>query len=118
MRDYENLGIWQKSIELTKEIYKETLLISKLDFHPLPAIIQESIIVIPSNIAYGYTQNTKEEVSQLILNSIGSLNAVETNIIIARNLNALTKERAQSIINDIDELRKMIHLFLKTLFNK
>jgi four helix bundle protein len=108
-RGYRDLLVWQKSISLVKAIYKLTA-----DFPPeekfgLIAQMRRAAVSIPSNIAEGQARNTTGEFVLFISHSEGSLAELDTQLILAVELNFIAAEKIKPIANSIDELRRMLN---------
>ncbi|MBI4992271.1 MAG: four helix bundle protein, partial [Candidatus Harrisonbacteria bacterium] len=54
LESYKQLTVWQRSIELVKEIYKVTDGFPKSELYGLVSQMRRASISIPSNIAEGY----------------------------------------------------------------
>jgi four helix bundle protein len=58
MQSYKKLIIWQKSIDLVKDVYILTSQMPKLELYGLVSQMRRSAISIPSNIAEGYKRRS------------------------------------------------------------
>src|ERR1035437_2935509 len=86
MRTYQDLSVWRKSIDLVEDIYK----LSK-DFPPeekfgLTSQIRRAAISLSSNIAEGCGRETDKDFIHFLDMSMGSLNELETQYIIAQRI--------------------------------
>ena len=61
MHNFEKLIFWQKSIELSKEVYIVCADLPKDEKFGLISQIKRSVISIPSNIAEGAGRNNNNE---------------------------------------------------------
>ena len=89
---YKDLLIWQKGIEIVKETYLICKEISKKELYGLQSQIKRSSISIPSNIAEGWGRKYTKSYIQFLKYSRGSLLELETQIIIAKELNFISGE--------------------------
>ncbi len=61
MNDYRKLIVWQKSIELVKEVYLLTEQFPKEEIYGLTSQMRRAAVSIPSNIAEGSLRGHKKE---------------------------------------------------------
>ena len=72
-------------------------------------------ISMPSNIAEGYGRNYTQNYIQFIKIARGSLLELETQIIISKELNLISEDTFDKIINLITEENKMLNAFIKSI---
>ncbi|MEQ8191930.1 MAG: four helix bundle protein, partial [Candidatus Eremiobacterota bacterium] len=77
-----------------------------------------SAISIPSNIAEGAARNSDKELLQFLYVALGSSAELETQIIIAKNLEYINKNYINSINDKLLEVKKMLLGMIKYLKNK
>lgn len=87
MKTYKDLIVWQKSIELVKEIYLLTEDFPKEEIYGLTSQIRRCAVSIPSNIAEGKMRTTNKEFSHFLSIAYGSGAELETQLILAKLLN-------------------------------
>ena len=85
IKSYKDLLIWQKGIQLVKEIYLICKDLPKDEVFGLQSQMKRAAISIPSNIAEGYGRNYTQNYIQFIKIARGSLLELETQIIISKN---------------------------------
>ena len=61
MHNFEKLIFWQKSIELSKEVYLMCINLPGEEKYGMTSQIKRSMISIPSNIAEGAGRNSDKE---------------------------------------------------------
>jgi len=114
---YKDLLIWQKGIQIVKEIYLICNDLPKDEVYGLQSQLKRSSISIPSNIAEGWGRNYTKNFIQFLKYSRGSLLELETQIIIAKELGFISKESFNKIQGLIIEESKMLNAFLKSIDN-
>ncbi len=115
MKTYKDLIVWQKSIELVKEIYTLTDKFPKEEIFGLTSQMRRCAVSIPSNIAEGKMRTSTKEFSRFLYISYGSGAELETQIIIAKNLNktnSLSYDRVDLLLEEV--MRMLNALILKT----
>lgn len=115
MHNFRNLKIWQKSIELTTEIYILTSKFPDKEKFGLISQINRCSVSIPSNIAEGSGRKSEKEFEHFLNIAISSSYELETQLTISKNINILNENEYIEIILKIEEIQKMIQGFKKTI---
>ena len=115
MHKVEDLIIWKKSIELAKSIYVLVANLPSDEKFGLVSQIKRSVISIPSNIAEGAGRNSKKEFKHFLSIANGSVYELHTQLILLMELNLLTKEKVEPIIDLCIEIQKMNYSFQQKL---
>lgn len=115
MKDFKNLKVWQKGLSLVINIYKLTKEFPNEELYGITSQMRRSAISIPSNIAEGSGRNTSKEFNRFLDISLGSSFELETQILIAYELEYLSKNNFNSAIEKIQEVQKMINGLKKSL---
>ena len=114
IRTFKDLIIWQKSIELCKEIYSLVKLLPKEETYCLSDQMRRSAVSISSNIAEGQARSSKNEFLQFISIASGSNSELYTHLIICKEIGYLDETQIEKSLTLIEEISKM----LSTLKNK
>ena len=117
MHNYKQLIVWQNAVELSVMVYKETKDFPSEEKFGLVSQIRRAAVSIASNIAEGAGRNSDGEFVQFLGIAKGSLNELETQIIIASKLGFIIKNNADTITQKIAEVQNKIHK-LKTSVKK
>jgi four helix bundle protein len=116
VKSYKELLIWQKGIRIVLQVYKLTQSFPKEEIYALTSQLKRASVSIPSNIAEGFGRQTDKSFNHFLNISRGSLNEIETQLIIAKELGFIQDE---NLYNDllfiIEEESKMINAFAKNL---
>ena len=115
VKTYKDLLIWQKGIEIVKETYLICQEIPKEELYGLQSQLKRSSVSIPSNIAEGWGRNYTKNYIQFLKYSRGSLLELETQMIIAKELNFISTEKFSKIQDLITEESKMLNAFIKSI---
>jgi four helix bundle protein len=115
MKSHKDLQVWQKSIEFVTFLYSVTTGFPKEELYGLTSQIHRAGVSIPSNIAEGAARFSKKEFIKYLYIALGSASELETQIIIARNLNYISAETYNSLINYLTEIRLMLIGLIKSL---
>lgn len=116
INSYKDLLIWQKGIVLVDRVYQLVKSFPQEELYALTSQIKRASVSIPSNISEGYGRNTDKSFSYFLDISRGSLNELETQLIIAKELGFITDFKLyDEIMGLIEEESKMINGFSKSL---
>lgn len=110
-KSFKDLIVWQKSYKLVLEIYKTTRAFPKSEDYGLSQQLRRAAVSIPSNIAEGYGRKHKAEYNQFLSIAYGSLLELETQILLAKDLNYIIKnETIEKLIKEVGSmLYRMLH---------
>ncbi|QNF33312.1 four helix bundle protein [Adhaeribacter swui] len=118
MHNFKELKVWQEAMELAKEVYLTTATFPAGEKFGLVSQINRSVVSIPSNIAEGAGRSSNKELSQFLSISIGSAFELETQLLLARNLNFLPKEKSDYLIQKVSKIQRMLSVLKKRIIEK
>jgi four helix bundle protein len=118
LKNYKDLKVWQKSYELCLEIYRITAKFPKEEIYGLTSQIRRSAVSILSNIAEGYGRKTTADYIRMLYISYGSVCELETQILLAGDLDLIEKGVLDKLKEDIAEIERMLKVLIKSLENK
>ncbi len=78
--------MWQLGIEITKKVYQLTAAFPTTEKYGLISQLRRCAVSIPSNIAEGQSRESRQELIRFCLIAKGSLAELETQLIIAQEL--------------------------------
>jgi four helix bundle protein len=106
-QSFKDLVAWQRSIELTVDVYRFTSKFPESERFGLTNQMRRASVSIASNIAEGYGRATKGEYVQFLGYARGSCSELETQIVIAKKLGfgiLLDLDSTESHCNDVSRL--------------
>jgi len=115
IKNYKDLNIWKRSIELVEDIYKLTKSFPKEELYGLTSQMRRAAVSIPSNIAEGFTRFHNKEYRQFLYISLGSCSELSTQIIIASRLEYFDNNKVEQLLNEIDEICRMTMSLIKKI---
>ena len=113
IKSYRDLIVWQKSMELVKEVYLITKKLPKEEQYGLTSQIRRSSISIPSNIAEGYGRHSTNDYLRFLQIATGSLYELQTQLEISRNLDFLPKESFDKSFEGSREIERMLSSLIR-----
>ena len=114
-RDYRELIVWQKAMDLVIEVYRLTRGFPREELYGLTNQIRRAAISIPSNIAEGQARKSTAEFRNFLSFAQGSRAEVETQLNIAVRLQYATETETELAISLFTEIQKMLAVLLKRL---
>ena len=109
VRNYRDLIVWQKAMDLVERAYIETRRIPKEELYGLTSQLRRAVVSIPSNIAEGQGRRTNKDFLQFLAIAKGSLQESETQILIAERLRYLEKNSTDELIALCAEENRLLH---------
>jgi four helix bundle protein len=117
-QSYRDLIAWQKGMLLAKSIYRLSSRFPNEEKFGLISQMRRAAVSIPSNLAEGQARRTTGEFVQFISHSEGSLAELETQTILAVELNFCSPAQARPIQNLIEEIQKMTNALRRSLTSR
>ena len=109
MATYRDLVAWQKGIELVTAIYRATQVFPREEMYGLTSQLRRAAVSVPSNIAEGQARYSHHEFQHFLRTARGSLAEVETQLVIARNLEYLPETAMQELMKSTAELGRILN---------
>lgn len=118
VNSFKDLIVWQKSMDLAREIYTLSERFPKSESFSLTNQIRRAAVSIPSNIAEGYGRYTTPEYIRFLSIANGSLLELNTQILLAVSLGYIAQPDIINVENLIAEISKMLNSLRNKLSNK
>ena len=118
LKSYRELKVWEKSYDLCVKIYRRTKGFPSEERYVLTSQIRRSALSIPSNIAEGYGRKTKADYIRILYIAYGSVCELDTQILLAGDLNYLQTNVRNEFNQDISEVEIMLKALIRSLEKK
>jgi four helix bundle protein len=115
MSDFKKLNVWKKAHALALNVHRISGRIRGKEHSPLKSQIVRSAMSIPANIVEGRGQKSELEFSRFLRIALNSNTELEYHLILARDIRAIPKSDFLTLLNDVIEVRKMLHGLLGKL---
>lgn len=112
---YRDLRVWQQAMQLVVAIYRCTQAFPKSELYGLTNQLRRAAVSIPSNIAEGKGRSTDRDRNVFFCRARGSLLELETQILIATELNYLTDEQSEDLMHRSTRLGQMLNALIESL---
>jgi four helix bundle protein len=113
VRNYRDLIVWQKAMELVTAIYHHTKSFPDQERYGLTLQLRRSSVSLPSNMAEGYGRNSTQDYIRFLRIANGSLFELQTQLEIARNLGFLAEESFSVLFEFSKEIERMLSSLIK-----
>ena len=114
-RRYQDLIAWQKAIALVKKVYEVTGSFPQKETFGLTSQMRRSAVSIPSNIAEGQGRATRGAFHQFLGHARGSLYELETQFVIASELQYISAEQGDRLLADSSELGRILNALISSV---
>jgi four helix bundle protein len=115
VKNYQELIVWQKSMDLVEEVYKSSRDFPREEIYGLTSQIRRASVSIPSNIAEGRGRRTTSDFLRHLSIAYGSLREVETQILIGRRLKYITQASLEGVLNLAGEVGRLLNGLMASL---
>jgi four helix bundle protein len=115
VKDYKDLKVWQKGIEIVDKVYALTAKFPKEDLYGLTLQMRRASVSVPSNISEGFVRGHTNEYRQFLRVSLGSCAELDTQSIIANRRNYITKQELDDLAEYLNHESRMLVNLINTL---
>lgn len=105
---YKEQFIWKRSIKLSVACYRLTNQFPKTEIYGITSQIRRASVSVASNIAEGYGRQYKKEYINFLHIALGSLRELDTQLIIAKELEFAKPENLEWTLNETEEMQKIL----------
>ncbi len=118
VRNYRELIAWQKAMDLTEAVYHVTKGFPREEAYGLTSQLRRAAVSVPSNIAEGQGRRSGKEFVHFLGVAYGSLQEVETQLILARRLGYCSDVQEAAVLKRTAEVGKLINGLTNALRRK
>jgi len=115
VRDYKDLFIWKKGIDIAEAIYDLTEKYPKNELYGIVSQMRRCSVSIPSNIAEGFSRHYTKEYIRFLFISRGSCSELETLLILSEKLEYITSDDTASLSQQLETEGKMLTGLIRKL---
>ena len=117
IRSYRDLKVWQKGREIIGHVYKITRDMPAEELYGLTSQLRRAAVSVPSNIAEGYGRGSRRDYIRFLKTARGSLYEIQTQLILAVDLELLDESDVSPIWSETDQCAGMLHKLIESLSN-
>jgi len=115
---FKDLRVWQEAMKFTVEVYRATSRFPRHELYGLSQQLRQAAVSVPSNIAEGKGHRSDREFGNYLLHARGSLLEVQTQIMIAKELQYISSEEAEHLLASADAIGRSLNSLINSLREK
>lgn len=115
MKDFRGLRVWERSHQLTLQIYSVTTGFPKHELYGLTSQIRRCSASIGANIAEGCGKRGNNEFQRYLQIASGSASELDYHLLLSRDLEFLPEGEYKSLTRQLTEVRKMLTALLQKI---
>jgi len=115
IRSFRDLVAWQKAMALAQQTYAATDAFPKAAQYGLCQQLRRAVVSVPSNIAEGWGRGTKRDYLRFLHVARGSLYEVETQLLLAGQLEYLRTEAGDALLASVSECSRVLNGLIRNL---
>jgi four helix bundle protein len=115
IRDYKDLHVWQKGMELAKQVYLLTNRFPSEEKFGLISQMRRAAVSVSSNIAEGQARNTTGEFVQFLSHAEGSAAELDTQLRLSIELGHCGVADLSEVFQLLTDIQKMLKRLRQSL---
>ena len=117
MRSFREIKAWQKAHSLALDIYRQTQGFPSEERFGLTSQLRRAATSVTSNIAEGCGRESERDFARFLSIAAGSASEVEYQLLLAHDLGYLSAENHRQLDAQVNEVKRMLNAFIRTLAN-
>jgi len=115
LRAFRSLKVWEKSHQLTLEVYKVTTVFPRHELYGLTSQIRRASASIPANIAEGCGRSGDAELARFLQIAMGSASELEVHFCSRGTFSLLNSSDYERLARNATEVKRMLTSFIQKL---
>ena len=112
---YRETVVWKRAMQAAREVYRLVQFLPREEVYGMRAQMTRAGVSVPSNIAEGWTRESKAEKRQFLAVAQGSLAELETQLTLCEEIGWLSIGQTKALRECIDETSRMLTTFRQRL---
>jgi four helix bundle protein len=112
---FKELRVWQEAMKFAVSVYRTTGNFPKHELYGLTQQLRRAAVSIPSNIAEGKGHRSDREFIKFLLHARGSLLEVQTQLIIAQELQYILPEEGNRLLASSDGIGRCLNSLINSM---
>ena len=104
---YREAVVWNRAMEMAREIYRLTALLPREEVYGMRSQLTRAAVSVPSNIAEGWTRESKREKSQFLAIAQGSVAELETQVTLCEQLGWFPESETEALRSALGQVSRM-----------
>jgi len=111
-RDFRDLKVWGKAMDLAVEVRKMVKCFPRDEVYGLVSQLKRSSSSVYANIAEGSLKRTSKDFVKYLYNAMGSIAETQSHLIFCGKIGFIGEDEVKKLEGDYDELIKMLGRFV------
>ena len=112
---FKELRVWQEAMKFVVSVYRTTNNFPKHELYGLCHQLRRAAVSIPSNIAEGKGHRSDREFRNFLLHARGSLLEVQTQLMIAQELQYILPEEGERLLESSDSIGRCLNSLINSI---
>jgi len=112
IKSFEDLFVWKEGHSLVLMVYAATSTFPESEKFGLSSQMRRCAVSITSNIAEGFSRKGYKEKINFYYISAGSFSELKNQLLIARDVNYLSKKSFDELMDKTNSVHKLLNLFI------
>lgn len=113
IKSFTDLEVWKEGHKLVILVYRETDTFPQKEIFALTNQMRRCVVSVTSNIAEGFSRQSYKEKVQLYCIAQGSLTELQNQLLIARDVGFLTKEKFKQLADQSVIVHRIMNGLIK-----
>jgi len=118
IRSYQDLVVWQKSMDLAVSIYDVTRAFPQSELYGMTSQMRRSAASVAANIAEGYGRESTRSYIHFLKTARGSLKELETHAILSQRVKLMSEETCRPLLKDSSLIGIMLNSLIRSLIKQ
>ncbi len=112
---FQDLRVWQQAMALAAQAYRSTEDFPKHERYGMVSQIRRAAVSVASNIAEGKGHRSDKEFLHYLFHARGSLFELETQILLAEQLQYISEEKTKELIDSVTVVARSLTGLINSL---
>ena len=112
---FKDLRVWHEAMRLAIDIYRSTAHFPRHELYGLSQQLRRAAVSVPSNIAEGKGHRSDREFGKFLMHARGSLLEVQTQLMIAQELEYVMQDEAKRLLAASDTIGRSLNSLINSL---
>jgi len=115
---FRDLRVWRQAVEFAVDVYRATARFPRHELYGLSQQLRRAAVSVPSNIAEGKGHRSDREFVNFLLHTRGSLLEVQTQVMIAQELQYISREEGSHLLSSSDAIGRSLNSLINAMREK
>jgi len=115
MRNYRELQVWQKAMEVGVATYELTKHLPSQEKFGLVSQMNRAAVSISSNVAEGGSRSTNKDFARFLEIALGSTYELESQVVLCERIGLVKSDDPKKLLELINEEQRILTVFIQKL---